>query len=395
MLQLIKRWLYYDECKRREESRSETDLMVGEMSDSSEQMDTDEETANWEAAKPRIKEQPAQSNQKSKTSTNQKPKTSKQKIDQHSSDPKHSQTESVSQSAPQSEQTCNISGMSKERKETFYIRIPLSDMSGTESTSKKYEKCPESYSSYKLLDKYPSENEMKNEIRKRKSYIMSYDKETKSPEWVYEILNKNTLKRNCKKNMSFGDKDFKWEGYDQGHLAAAANHMWCQEAYHDTFLLSNMTPQISDLNKGNWCKLEQYCRDIVKDDNVRNVHVYTGPLYWGSMDSYVRSLGNKVVPTHFFKVVIVEENNGTVREPECYRMPNEKSENKTEEVQVKKEGQKYNNNKYKQKYNNNNNNKYKQKYKYKNNKYKQKYNNNKYKQKYNNNNNNKHKQKYK
>lgn len=62
-LQLMKRWLYCDEFKRREEP---SDLIKGEnsaqsceafsLSNSSEQMDTDEENLNWEAAEPMIKE---------------------------------------------------------------------------------------------------------------------------------------------------------------------------------------------------------------------------------------------------------------------------------------------------------------------------------------------------
>jgi endonuclease G len=38
--------------------------------------------------------------------------------------------------------------------------------------------------------------------------------------------------------------DFKNSGYDRGHLAAAANHRHSQKAMDQTFILSNISPQV-------------------------------------------------------------------------------------------------------------------------------------------------------
>jgi DNA/RNA endonuclease G (NUC1) len=38
--------------------------------------------------------------------------------------------------------------------------------------------------------------------------------------------------------------DFKGSGYDKGHLAPAANHKGSQAAMDDTFVLSNISPQV-------------------------------------------------------------------------------------------------------------------------------------------------------
>ncbi|XP_058624588.1 endonuclease G, mitochondrial-like [Onychostoma macrolepis] len=235
-------------------------------------------------------------------------------------------------------------------KQDAYIQIPLSVMSGKESTSNKNQLIShedESPSSpvegqkyeinYKLIDGFPScaEEKNKEKIRKRKSYVMSYDTETKNAEWVYEILNESTLENTCKEHMSFGKKELENRDYQQGHLAAAANHRWCQEAYHDTYLMSNMIPQLSALNQGMWKSLEEYCRQLAEPGC--NVHVYTGPLYLckNKKGDYVRVLDpknpnnseEKAVPTHLFKVIIVEKN-GRVEEPKCYVMPNKKQEYK-------------------------------------------------------------------
>uniref|UniRef100_A0A9J7XBE8 Endonuclease n=1 Tax=Cyprinus carpio carpio TaxID=630221 RepID=A0A9J7XBE8_CYPCA len=216
--------------------------------------------------------------------------------------------------------------------DTTYIRIPLT----------------------KLLNGPPEEITKKktdnNVIKNKQCYVMSYNNEKKNAEWVYEIMNRSTLPSHYKTPQfqdsgSDSDSDdpsyqapnssnaFSNTDYDRGHLAAVANHMWCQEAYKDTYWMSNITPQNENLNKGTWKSLENQCRDIVKDDNVRNVHVYTGPLYMrkelkkDNVDvlniSEMKYVGRKAVPTHYFKVVIVEHNNGTVEEPECILIANE------------------------------------------------------------------------
>ena len=40
------------------------------------------------------------------------------------------------------------------------------------------------------------------------------------------------------------NQDYKGSGFDRGHLAAAANHKWSQKAMDDTFILSNVSPQV-------------------------------------------------------------------------------------------------------------------------------------------------------
>ncbi|KAK9978574.1 hypothetical protein ABG768_020319 [Culter alburnus] len=227
---------------------------------------------------------------------------------------------------------------SKKNKSTTCICIPFKKMFGSNSTSVLGENVN---SNYKLIDGLPSNNEESTpsnesteiEIRKRKSYVISFDKDKNNAIWVYEILNISTLPL-YKKLTFIKDKEDKDEpprpdsdvkNYERGHLAAAANHRWCQEAYKDTFYFSNMTPQVKILNKGLWKILENECRKKAAKDSVNNVHVYTGPLYQTDSSKY-KVVFDKVVPTDYFKVIIVENKNGTVEEPKCYLMPNDESE---------------------------------------------------------------------
>lgn len=197
--------------------------------------------------------------------------------------------------------------------ETIYIPIPLSVMFNNEQ--RLAQECPNAQSTYKLMNGAPSNVP----LRKKKSYVMSFNNITRNAEWVYEILNRETLVNNCVTPGTFG------EPYHRGHLAAAANHRWCWEALNDANLNSNIIPQHKTLNTGLWKKLENGCRNRIGQPRVHNVHVYSGPLYYRPKLEQMnpRIIEGKLVPTHLFKVIIVENVNGTVEEPKCFVVPND------------------------------------------------------------------------
>ncbi len=112
-------------------------------------------------------------------------------------------------------------------------------------------------------------------------------------------------------------------------MAAAANHRQNQDLVDETFLLSNMAPQVgAGFNRDKWEHLERHVRSLTK--LFKNVYVCTGPLYLAKREvdgkMYIRYqvIGdNQVsVPTHFFKVVVGETDNGQL-ELESYVLPNE------------------------------------------------------------------------
>ncbi|XP_073456197.1 endonuclease G, mitochondrial isoform X2 [Aquarana catesbeiana] len=82
-----------------------------------------------------------------------------------------------------------------------------------------------------------------------------------------------------------------------------------------------------NLNQYAWNNLEQYCRSLTKSN--RNVYVCSGPLFLPKMEAdgkmYVKyqviGTNNVAVPTHFFKVVVLEKFNGEI-ELRPYVMPN-------------------------------------------------------------------------
>ncbi|XP_008400766.1 endonuclease G, mitochondrial [Poecilia reticulata] len=184
-------------------------------------------------------------------------------------------------------------------------------------------------------------------VRSRESYVTSYDPRTRTASWVIEKLNPASLTgpsdRKCcefKEDDSVHvfhratNADYRGSGFDRGHLAAAANHKWSQKAMEDTFYLSNVAPQNPHLNQNTWNNLEKLCRSLTK--HYLNVYVCTGPLYLPRQEDdgklYVRyqviGRNHVAVPTHFFKVLILEQSDGRGVELRSYVLPNQPVDDK-------------------------------------------------------------------
>lgn len=175
----------------------------------------------------------------------------------------------------------------------------------------------------------------------RDCYSLNYDCRTKNASWVYERLTVENLQGNeDRENFNFKEDhiipeifrstiaDYRGSGFDRGHLAPAANHKNNPEAMADTFFMSNMSPQHPKLNRGYWSKLEKYVRDLTKSYPV--VHVITGPLFLPQEEAdgkrwvkyQVIGKNDVAVPTHFFKVIVLEKASGQ-NESRAYIIPNQ------------------------------------------------------------------------
>ncbi|UYV66555.1 ENDOG [Cordylochernes scorpioides] len=128
--------------------------------------------------------------------------------------------------------------------------------------------------------------------------VIGYDTALRVPRWVLEHLTPDSLSGGHFKRKGsdfFEDKsihpyfrsttqDYKGSGFDRGHMAAAGNHKKFSRDYKDTFILSNMAPQVGeDFNRGIWNNLEIYVRDkfVTKYDET---FVLTGTLFLPRMN---------------------------------------------------------------------------------------------------------------
>jgi endonuclease G len=141
-------------------------------------------------------------------------------------------------------------------------------------------------------------------------YALSYSRDRAIPNWVAWRVTKADMSdlervdsfrpddRLPKGWARVTPSDYTGSGYDRGHICPNADRDGSPEAMASTFLMTNMTPQTPDLNRGPWEKLEAYLRTLVTRGN--DVYIYAG--VYGENGK----LKNKVtVPANNWKVAIV------------------------------------------------------------------------------------------
>ncbi|PPQ64686.1 hypothetical protein CVT26_002776 [Gymnopilus dilepis] len=164
----------------------------------------------------------------------------------------------------------------------------------------------------------------------RKAYVSGYDRRLRHPAWTAEHLTRASLGKAIgeaaadRQNSKFVEdvslpavfrarlQDYFRSGYDRGHMVPAADAKSSQEAMDETFLLSNIAPQVGDgFNRHYWAYLEDWCRRLT--GNFQDVYIFTVPLYLPRKDSdgkwrvsyeVIGTPPNVSVPTHFAKVVL-------------------------------------------------------------------------------------------
>jgi len=92
-------------------------------------------------------------------------------------------------------------------------------------------------------------------------------------------------------------------GYDRGHLAPSADFRWSKVALSESYLYSNMSPQLPEFNRGIWAELENAIRGYVYRHPDHTLFVVTGPLLGPERRRSERSINQLTVPDAFWKVV--------------------------------------------------------------------------------------------
>lgn len=160
----------------------------------------------------------------------------------------------------------------------------------------------------------------------RDGYVLEHSSLDKIPLWVCEHVRKEQLGTDTTRSNLFkpdaalhGPKstlaDYKHSGYDRGHQAPAGNQGKNQTLQNETFFLSNMAPQFSQLNSNAWKSLEELSRTWVT--RYAEAYELTGPIFYDPKEDspatadgtvpYITIGAGVAVPTHFYKIVIVKD----------------------------------------------------------------------------------------
>jgi len=150
------------------------------------------------------------------------------------------------------------------------------------------------------------------QIIRKTSYIVSYNKDTKTPNWVaWHLTSEHTdgpYKRMAnfyeEENVAFPRatlEDYRGSGWSRGHMCPAGDNKWSEVAMYESFSIVNVCPQNATLNSGLWNSIEMDCRKWAR--NYGDIYIVCGPLLLRQEHKLIGP--NKVVvPEAFFKVVL-------------------------------------------------------------------------------------------
>ena len=154
------------------------------------------------------------------------------------------------------------------------------------------------------------------------SYKVAYDVQLNCPREIRWQISSSQLKPNVKRsNIKFrvdtrlprpraSASDFTRSGYQRGHMCPAADRVASLRQMRETFLMSNVCPQVSRLNMGEWKSTEVYARQLARAVGACSVAV--APIFMPEDTNYIGK-HKLAVPHAFFKVVWVAGNPATVR----------------------------------------------------------------------------------
>jgi len=158
-------------------------------------------------------------------------------------------------------------------------------------------------------------------IISRDQYVISYNKERRSPNWVAWKVDSSRLGDSGRSDAFFADSDlqtyleklrtappvvtpdeYKGSCFDRGHLAPSADRTDSAEDNQSTFVMSNMVPQTPYLNRFLWQQLESFTRELVAKG--KNIYAIAGPVY----DQNFGAIGPNrdiPIPSKSFKILIL------------------------------------------------------------------------------------------
>jgi len=176
----------------------------------------------------------------------------------------------------------------------------------------------------------PTGGESENTLLVNGEYAIKYSPQLFIPRWASYELTADDIVARTRKNCFRPDPrlagedsavldDYVEPVFDRGHLVPRADMNRTKAAMINTFVLSNMMPQHDNFNQGVWETLESYVRLWAVVNG--NIYVLSGPVFDKDNNQQPDSLSSvdRVeptdrlgLPTHFYKIVVHEQDNGFV-----------------------------------------------------------------------------------
>lgn len=170
-----------------------------------------------------------------------------------------------------------------------------------------------------------------DQILFNRHYVVGYSYYFRQAKWALEIVDPDkedvtTVDRmdnfrsdyRIPKMFRADKQDYRGSGHDRGHLVASADLRDTKLQNSETFLLSNMSPQKPQFNRGIWKNLENEVRRLDSLADVLETYVISGPIF--NFDQAITTIGlndnNNVtlpVPHEYFKSILAETASGRLK----------------------------------------------------------------------------------
>jgi endonuclease G len=165
----------------------------------------------------------------------------------------------------------------------------------------------------------------------QRDYVVGYDADLRAPLWTAEhvvaarigkVDREDCFRRDPRLAQADASTptDYAEPIYDQGHMASFANQSSSDIAGHNSFIMSNMAPQMCELNRGIWQILEGIARLWAVEHGA--VHILSGSVFDRDGDNVrdpdaaaIRMHSNNnqervAVPSAFYKVITLRRPDG-------------------------------------------------------------------------------------
>lgn len=176
------------------------------------------------------------------------------------------------------------------------------------------------------------------EVIKHSRIKLAYSEENEQPFWVFYTLTPHKLNSSIKRTDDFRPdpnvstfssslEDYKKSGYDRGHLCPAADMKYDLNSISESFLMSNMSPQVPSFNRGIWSKLESLVRAWGEVED--SLYIVTGPVFRNIKDTI--GVNGVTVPGYYYKIIFDPTG---FKKMIAFLLPNDKSSSPLERYVV-------------------------------------------------------------
>lgn len=154
-----------------------------------------------------------------------------------------------------------------------------------------------------------------DQIISHTAYTLRYKEDCEQASWVAYKIEYDKLNHTIKRTNDFREdpkvitqsatlQDYRYSGYDRGHLAPAASMKYSKITMSESFYMSNISPQHPGLNRGIWKKLEDKVRHWSSKHG--DLYVVSGPVLRGHPNKDTKFIGpnNVCVPEYYYKVIL-------------------------------------------------------------------------------------------